>query len=214
MTERERIIVFGGTFDPPHRAHVVLPQLVAKRLGASRIIYVLNASNPLKEQEPTAAIHRLAMLKLALQEVPEAEISTIELSRPAPSYTVDTLTELREELPTNADLFLLIGADASLSFSRWRDPERILKLATPAVMLRPPWDRASFREQLLRQMSAKEVERWMDWTIPVPRMEMSASEIRRRLNAGESLADMLHPAVIDYIRRHDLYSEETDRVLR
>lgn len=205
-----RVLIFGGTFDPPHLAHTALPPLVARRLGCDRILYVPASANPLKAgTPPTAAEHRLAMLRLALADVPDAEISTLELDRPGPSYTVDTLRSLREQLGPEVELRLLLGSDQALSFHRWREWEKILDLATPAVMVRPPLDAASFGAQLAAVYPRGEADRWLGWSTPVPQMDICATELRSRLAAGDDVRGLIQPAVIRYIRTHGLYRENS-----
>jgi nicotinate-nucleotide adenylyltransferase len=206
MADRpQRILVFGGTFDPPHRAHVELPPLIARQLGCELIIYVPAAANPLKAEEPTAAHHRLAMLQLALRDVPMAEISTIELERPGPSYTIDTLEELRRRLGPAAELRLLIGADQALDFHRWKDWDRIIELAPPAVMLRPPWNAQTLAEELRSRLGPREAEQWRGWLMEAPVIPASGTDVRERQRAGEAVRDPLDPAVAAYIREHSLY---------
>ncbi|MHC5114421.1 MAG: nicotinate (nicotinamide) nucleotide adenylyltransferase [Planctomycetota bacterium] len=188
----ERILLFGGTFDPPHRAHVELPQLVAGKLGCDRIVYIPAAASPHKtDDDTTDAVHRLAMLRLALGDRPNVTISTIELDRGGVSYFVDTLRALRADLGDDVDLRFLVGADQALAFDRWKDPEEILRLATPAVMLRP-------REDLPD-------ERWREWIVETPLIDVSATELREHLRDGRDVSDVLDPAVVEYIRAHGLY---------
>ncbi len=201
-----RILIFGGTFDPPHLAHSRLPPLVAERLECGRIIYIPAAVSPLKSGEPAApAEHRLAMLHLALADVPDAEISTIELYRPGPSYTVDTLEALREELGSGHELHLLVGSDQALLFHQWKRWRRVIELATPAVMLRPPLDEASYRGRLQATYPSQEVDRWLLWRVSVPRMDVCATTIRRLLAEGKDVTGMMDSRVLEYIRRHGLY---------
>ncbi|MCP3904161.1 MAG: nicotinate (nicotinamide) nucleotide adenylyltransferase [Planctomycetes bacterium] len=199
-------LIFGGTFDPPHRAHVELPALVAETLGCDRIIYIPAATNPLKRDDPpTDAEHRLAMLRLALRERPRTVVSTIELERGGVSYFVDTLHSLCSDVGSDVELRFLIGADQALQFGRWKDAGEILRLATPAVMLRPPWTDASFRAALAGAHGEDEADRWMAWTVPAPLIDVSATELRDRLRAGGDVSEMLDPAVAAYIREHGLY---------
>src|SRR5262245_29374614 len=177
-----RILVFGGTFDPPHIAHANLPELAARQLECDEIIYVPAAINPLKQDHPpTAKEHRLAMLLLAIANIPNAKISAIELDRKGPSYTIDTLRALRQQFASSGDsprtkpsrskrpmpssssdpppeFRLLLGCDQALSFHEWKDWQEILKLATPAVMVRPPWTPKSFERELRAAYSAVEAE--------------------------------------------------------
>jgi nicotinate-nucleotide adenylyltransferase len=201
-----RILLFGGTFDPPHRAHVELPAIVADELGCQRIVYVPAARNPLKtDEQPTPDEHRLAMLELAIRDLPHAEISTIELERGGSSYFVETLEALRAQFGDEVDLRFLIGADQALAFKRWKDWQRILDLATPAVMQRPPYDTAAFAEQLADSFDEYEVQRWLSWMVETPMIDIRATEIRTRLARGEDVGDALDPAVASYIREHELY---------
>ncbi len=202
----ERILVFGGTFDPPHRAHSELPPLVAETLGCRRIVYVPAALNPLKtDHPPTAAEHRLAMLRLAIVDVPGAEISTIELDRSGPSYMVETLEALGGQLEAAAELRLLIGSDQALEFHRWKSWRRILQLATPAVMVREPLDEATYSLRIRETYPQPEAQRWLGWAVDVPRIDTCATKLRRRLAAGEEVGDLVSPAVGRYIREYGLY---------
>jgi nicotinate-nucleotide adenylyltransferase len=163
------------------------------------------------------------MLVLTLADSPIARISTIELDRPGPSFTVDTLQQLRKQhqqpstsLTSNApQLLLLMGSDQALDFHRWKDWREILDLATPVVMLRPPWDEQTFRAELAKKFPPEEAERWQSWTIfpadGLPLLDVSATEIRRRLTAGESLDGLVDPNVAAYIKANRLYQSESHR---
>lgn len=201
-----RTLVFGGTFDPPHTAHTTLPPLVAARLGCAGIIYIPAAANPLKtDLAVTPAHHRLAMLELAVADVPGAAISTVELERPGPSYMVDTLESLHRELVPGAELILLIGSDQAIAFHQWKDWARIIELATPAVMVRPPLHKASFRRQLEDRYDPDEVERWMGYAVAVPQLDVGATTVRTLLASGGDVRGLLQPTVLAYIREHGLY---------
>ncbi len=203
---KTRTLVFGGTFDPPHTAHTTLPPLVAARLGCARIIYIPAAANPLKtDLDVTAAEHRLAMLRLAVADVPGAQVSTIELDRPGPSYMIDTLRSLRSRVGDKTDLVLLIGSDQAMSFHDWKDWARIIELATPAVMVRPPLDMAAFRRQLAERYEPDEVERWLGYAVAVPQLDVDATSVRRRLASGGDVRGLLQPDVLAYAREHGLY---------
>ena len=255
----QRILIFGGTFDPPHLAHSKLPAKAAEQLACDQILYIPAAINPLKaDTKPTAKEHRLAMLLLAIADVPHARISTIELEREGISFTIDTLRALRKQMdgggggdasaaqagleraagarperggreegggrggasPAHAkpskslvatgksdapELYLLMGSDQALDFHRWKDWQEVLALARPAVMLRPPYDRKLFQKQLREKYSAVEAEQWLDWTLRLPKMDISASDIRQRVKRDENLNDLLDPAVQQYIRTNHLY---------
>ena len=203
-----KLLIFGGTFDPPHRAHTVLPPLVAQRIECARILYVPATLNPLKmDHPPTPAHHRVAMLRIALASVANAELCTIELERPGPSFTVDTLESLHEQYGPGVQLRLLLGSDQALEFVRWKDWQRILELATPAVLLRPPLDHAQFHAQLRAAHPPDFADRWLDWIVATPQLDISATELRDRLASDEGLDELLDPGVLEYIREQELYAE-------
>ena len=199
------ILFFGGTFDPPHRAHIELPRHVADAIECDQIVYIPTAANPLKHHQPTDGSHRVAMLELALSECDTCSVSTVELERPGPSFTVDTLGMLRKRYDPKIGFRFLMGADGALSFHRWKMPERILELATPAVMLRPPHDRDAFGQALAEMYSASEVESWLSWTMDVPLIDVSSSAIRLLISTEQDPGSDISEAVHKYIVEHGLY---------
>lgn len=203
------IILFGGTFDPPTRAHAALPPRAAELLGAHRLLYVPAAVSPHKiEQPPTSAEHRLAMLGLSIKGIDFAEIRTLELDREGPSYSVDTVSALRSEFDDSITLRLLIGDDQAVAFNRWKDWKTIIKLAEPVVLPRQ-WSTAdAFAEALSANGSAwtdEEIQCWLDWRLDLPCMDMCSEEVREHLEAGEPVDDQVDPAVLEYIAAHGLY---------
>lgn len=202
------LIVFGGSFDPPHVGHLRLPQLARKKVRADVVAYVPAALSPLKtDAPPSPAHHRLAMLRLALADEPHATILTDELDRAAdhpdqPSYTVDTLTALRQRIGDEPTVHLLLGADQAPRFHKWKDFGRILGMASPLVMLRPPWTRDRLLEALPRELNRAT---WEQAIVELPPIDVSATAIRRRVAAGKNVAGMLDPAVARYIAEHRLY---------
>jgi len=198
------LLIYGGTFDPPHRAHVELPFIAADRIDADGVLFIPAGQPPHKPSDSgrTPAKHRAAMIRLAAADKPNAWVDTREIDRAGPSYTVDTLRALRDELP-GVTLRLLIGADMALIFDKWREPAAIERLAEPVVMIRPPHDRSA----LLGELPAASRDRWADRIVEVPAMEVSSTAIRRAIAAGrlDQVADDLPAPVVDYIREHHLY---------
>lgn len=209
LTRCHRVLVFGGTFDPPHVGHVTLPELARQVLDADAVAYVPAAVSPFKtDQPPTPAVHRLAMLRLALRDQPHAAIVTDELDRAAgghePSYTVDTLERLRQRLGEQVTLRLLIGADQLRAFDRWKNWRRIVELAEPAVMVRPP----ETRDSILRDLPAGfDRDTWARRVVELPLVDVSSSDVRRRVREGQPLGDRVSPAVAEYICEHGLYRQ-------
>lgn len=200
------LLIFGGTFDPPHVAHVMLPQQVRQRLGLDVIAYIPTARSPHKNDQPLAdADHRLAMLQLALRDVAHAIILTDELDMTRageqPTYTVDTLARLRRRIKPNAVMRLLIGADQMRAFDRWHQSQRVMAMAEPVVMIRPPDDAAS----LLADLPEDARQTWKKRIIELPPMDVSATAIRDRIGRGEPIDQYVHPDVARYIEQHRLY---------
>lgn len=221
------ILLIGGTFDPPHTAHVSMAVETAATLHLERLLFIPAARSPHKDSAPEAADQqRLEMLALALEGVANAGISTIEIdaARGAPgeptppSYTVDTLRALRAALPA-ASLRLLIGADQAAQFHRWREPGEIIALAEPAVALRAPHQTA---EQLLAAMAphwpAADLAAWGKRILGLPTVDISATAARDILRTqgadSPALAGLVHPAVREYIRANRLYGPPAPRGAR
>ena len=201
------ILLFGGSFDPPHRAHIVLPQQAAQAVGADLIAYIPAGRAPHKlDRVQTDPQHRLAMLRLALADEPgpvPTVVLTDEIERgpDEPSYTVDTLERLRQRMTPDVTLRLLIGADQLRIFDAWREPERILELAQPVVMVRPPDTAAA----LLDSLPSDRRDAWADRLVETDQIDISSSEIRDDAVAGDLPKTGVCPSVAAYIKQHGLY---------
>ncbi len=206
LADCRNLIIFGGTFDPPHVAHLVLPRLARQAIGADAVAYVPAARSPHKlALEPTPAHHRLAMLRLTLAHEPHALILTDELDNAtrgrAVSYTVVTLEALRLRLHPQATMRLLLGSDQMLVFNQWHKSQRIIELAPPLVMMRP----SSTSNAPATPAAPFDDGPWRNHMLTLPQMEISSTDLRRRLSQGETGSGWLVPTVADYIRRHRLY---------
>ncbi len=222
------VVLFGGTFDPPHRGHIELPIRVRDELerrlecpGGGMIVFIPAARSPHKAHGPTAGdADRVEMLRRALAEVPRAAVWTDEVDRAAAapgeaSFTVDTITRAREWLvgamgeraPT---MRLLIGADQAVNFHKWRAPREIVRLAPPAVMVRGELeDSGGLGERLRRTRfwARDELDSWRDSLVPVGRVDVSATAVREALSRKDwdEAARWLAPGVVDLIRERGLY---------
>lgn len=199
-----RIGVFGGSFDPIHRGHLLLADCCWRQAELDRVIFVPNASQPLKPRGPVASeTARLEMVRRAIAGQPEFTISTVEVERGGMSYTIDTLRELQRQCPGD-ELFLLMGADALGDFPRWREPRAICELATPLVVQRagsPPPDFAS----LATIVSATRLDAIKQLKIEMPATPISSSDVRGLIASGGEWHSLVAPSVAAYIEERRLY---------
>lgn len=196
--------MFGGTFNPIHRGHVTVARAAVERLGLSRLVLMPSASPPHKSSEELAPSEdRLAMCRLAAAEDARLAVSDLELRRPPPSYTVDTLAELQREHPA-AELLLVIGADMLRDFHLWRRFDEIARLSRLITLPRPGVTVGPLTElrRALGDAAAAQILRDVQDT---PLVDVSSTEIRRRLAAGRSVDDLVPQAVARYIVEHRLY---------
>jgi len=192
--------VLGGTFDPPHYGHLALAENGRVQLGLEQVLFVPAGAPPHKPALPVAsADHRAAMVEAAIADNPAFALSTVDLARPGPHYTVETLALLRREYP-EAALFFLMGGDSLAEFPSWCDPAGIVQKATLAVMTRSGWaaDLATL-ERAVPQVRQRLV--WLD----APCLDISGTDLRRRARQGLPLRYLVPPAVEEYVERHRLY---------
>ena len=196
--------LLGGTFDPVHAAHLALADAAHRTLGLDGV-WFLPAGEPWMKRDArlSAKGHRRAMVELAIAGDERFHLSTLELERPGPTYTVDTLEELRRgEAPGwDGELWFIVGADTLGSMHRWKDPERLLALARVAVATRPGAGEPDLGP--LEAVAPNARERVT--TLPMPPMDVSGTDVRSRAAGGEPLNGLVPEAVAAYIARHDLY---------
>jgi nicotinate-nucleotide adenylyltransferase len=196
-----RIGILGGTFNPPHLGHLVCGQEAYRELELDRVMLIPARIPPHKsvEEEPGAE-HRLELCRLAVRDDDRFEVSALELERDGPSYTVDSLQMLTAHAP-NTDFFLIVGGDIAAGLPEWREPERVLELATLAVAKRRGTARGTV-ERSLDSLRGGERARFF----AMPRIGISSTMIRRRVRAGQPIRYFVPDRVADHIRRHDLYA--------
>lgn len=196
----ERIGMLGGTFDPPHHAHLALAEAARETLDLDRVVFV-PAGDPWRKRarEITPAAARVEMVRAAVQDLPWAMVSTIEVDRDGPSYTAETLKALVG--PGEAWWFIL-GADALADMPYWAEPQRILACARLAVARRPDSEGPLLSGEVRRAMPG--IEDRIDFVV-MPQLDVSATEIRRRVASGESTDDLLPHPVREIMDRRGLY---------
>ena len=199
-----RLGILGGTFNPPHLGHLVCAQEAYRELRLDRVMLIPARIPPHKpvEHEPGPR-HRMDMCRQAVTGDDRLEVSDLELSRDGTSYTVDTLKELYDHSSDN-ELFLIVGGDIAVGLPEWRQPERVLELATLAIAKRRGTSRASVVASLDQLHGGKRAEFFQ-----MPRIGVSSTMIRRRVRAGQPIRYLVPDRVARYIERHDLYPQGT-----
>ena len=199
--DTERIGIFGGTFDPPHLGHLILACEIRSQLKLDRLLWVLTPDPPHKKGRMITALeHRLAMVRLAIEKNPFFELSRVEIDRPGPHYTIETLKILQEENP-QARLVYLMGGDSLRDFPTWYRPKEIVELCHEIGVMRRPGDEIDLSE-LDREIPALRAKlRYVD----APLLEIASSEIRHRAAEGLPIRYYLPERVYAYILEHGLY---------
>jgi nicotinate-nucleotide adenylyltransferase len=195
-----RIGILGGTFDPIHLGHLAAAQAAMECAHLDRVLFIPSAQPPHRGPARATVTDRLAMSRLAIDGDPRYEVSDVEIKRGGPSYTVDTLEELHRSFP-NDQLFLILGWDAARLFRTWHEPDRVGSLASIVIV-----DRGQSQPALSElQAIGLAPERLSLCHVRTP--EISGSELRRAIEAGESVAGKVPPAVERYIAAHHIYGD-------
>jgi nicotinate-nucleotide adenylyltransferase len=198
-----RLGVLGGMFNPPHVGHLALARAAVSELGLERVLLTPVLIPPHKPARwDPGAEHRLSMCRLAAGEDSHLGVCTLELERPGPSYTVDTLRSIHASDP-DAELTLIVGADMARTLTSWREPREILKLARLAVAERED----TSRRDVLDALAPLDGEGRTEF-VEMPRLDVSSSLVRKRLTAGEPIDELVGAEVAGYIAEHELYGRQ------
>jgi nicotinate-nucleotide adenylyltransferase len=195
----------GGTFNPIHNGHVIVAEEVRVHLNLTEILFVPAGQPWLKANSPIAAAeHRMQMVRLAIADKPYCRLSAMEIERAGPSYTVDTIAELQGQLRGRDELFFILGWDSLAELPQWREPSRLIKMCYLVVVPRPgypPPDLNSL-EADIPGLSQRLI------LLDTPHIDVSASQIRKRVACGLSVRHLVPEPVEGYIREHGLYITE------
>jgi nicotinate-nucleotide adenylyltransferase len=218
-----RIGILGGTFDPIHKGHLGIATQALDSFSLDSIL-LIPAGNPwLKSgQLISEPVHRLAMVNLVVKENPRLVISEIEINRPGPSYTVDTLEELHEMYRTNFNPYLILGIDAFYDIPLWHNPDKVFELAEMIVVSRPGVDSQplketygaglmhtqSFPSSRLEKRTISRIRSSTPNFLESPNFDISGTEIRRRVAKGCSIEGWVSDNVRHYIENNGLYQKE------
>jgi nicotinate-nucleotide adenylyltransferase len=195
-----KIGLLGGTFNPPHVGHLVCAQEAHTQLGLDRVVFMPVHQPPHKEVESNPGVeHRVSLCRLAVADDPRFVVSRLEVDKPGRSFTVDTLRGLHESSPED-ELTFIMGGDMAYSLPTWHEPEAVLSLAALGVAEREGVGRADITDHLSGLAGAERI-RFFD----MPRIDISSSQIRRRVAAGQPLRYLVPDAVAEYIVSEGLY---------
>ncbi len=198
--------ILGGTFDPPHNGHLHIASAARQALDLAQVVFIPAKQPPHKMQDPVSPLRqRLDMLERALWGHPEFVISLIETKRQGPSYSVDTLRELRAELGDSTRIYFIMGMDSLENLPTWHNPQEIVQLCHLVVLERPDYEvNLDALEQKVPGVKASVI------MIPAPEIGVSSTDIRERVRRGESIAGLVPVAVAEYIYESGLYREYTE----
>lgn len=186
--------MFGGSFDPPHNAHVALATLALHELALDELRWIPAGQPWQKARVITPSAHREAMVRLAMDDEPRFVLERCEIRRNGPSYTLDTVRELQAAQP-GAQWFLIIGQDQYAGLHTWRDWRELLGLVTLAVANRPGTVLAPHADVLALAHRA----------VPLPMLAIASTDIRARVAAGQDISTLVPEGVARYIEAHHLY---------
>ena len=199
--------IMGGTFDPIHLGHLLIAENARHALGLDRVLFVPAGRPWLRgNAKVSEAHHRLRMVELAIAGNPAFSATGVEIDRPGPTYTVDTLETLKREYGEDTDLFFIIGSDALVNMDRWRSPARLFELCTLAVFGRNDGEDTLALSYRLTHQFPQIVDAvvWMGRSLT----NISSTDIRRRLASAAPVRYMVPDSVEQYIREHGLYTAD------
>ena len=194
--------ILGGTFDPIHLGHIAIAEEARVKLGLSRVLFIPAGQPWLKaDRDVTTSDHRVEMVKLAIADNPCFGLSTVEVERSGPSYVVDTVDILQQHLGPEVRFFFLLGWDSLSEFHRWKEPARIVQMCKLVAVPRPTFEPPDVRamDSLVPGIGQRVI------LLDMPQIDISSSEIRKRVAAGLSIRGMVPEGVEKYIKEKKLY---------
>ena len=199
----DRIGLFGGTFDPPHLGHLILASEAQSQLELDRLLWILTADPPHKQEQQISPVEdRLAMVQLAIADNPAFELSRVELDRPGPHYTAETIQIIAEQNP-GADLVPIIGGDSLRNLPTWHEPQKLVYACHWIGVMRRPDDKANLDELERELPGIRSKIHYVD----APLLEIASRDIRDRIAQGKTVRYYLPQKVYEYIEGHHLYQQ-------
>ena len=201
MVKERKVGLLGGTFDPIHIAHLIIAEECRSYLSLERIFFVPAGVPPHKLSKPiTPPEHRIAMAELAIASNPYFTVSRLDIDRPGPCYSTDTVSLLSRQLGDQAEIYFIIGTDSLIDMPTWHEPARLIELCRFAVVGRPDYEvDMNYLESVLPGIRSR-VE-----LVDAPAISLSSSGIKRRIRSGHSIKYQVPEPVEEYIYNHQLY---------
>ena len=196
MVRQKRIGVLGGTFDPIHLGHLIIAQYALEAASLDRVIFIPAGRPYMKKRAISSAIDRLTMVELAIKDGRRFESSDVDINRAGPTYTIDTLKELRAKSGMTTELFLIIGADSVAELPRWHKLKELIAMCTILAFARPG----------VKMEIAPEIRNKIR-LVRAPLIDISATEIRKRAKAGKEIRYIVPEQVRNYIKKRGLYKK-------
>ena len=197
-----KVGIMGGTFDPVHNGHLAVAKEARERLGLGCVVFVPAGQPWLKSERPvTPAAHRFEMVRRAIAPYPYFKISSVEIDRAGPSYTIDTIKELRADFEAGDEFFFLLGIDSLAQLPQWYQASELIKLCRLAAVPRPGYSLPDLKamDREIPGISGRVT------VLEIPEIDISATGIRERVANGEPISGMVPGAVQEYIRGAGLY---------
>ena len=200
-----RVGILGGTFDPIHLGHLKIAEEARLKLDLERVLFIPTGQPRLRTDKYLSPVaDRLRMVELATSDNPYFQVCDNETRRGGPTYTVDTLIELRGSLGTDASLYFIVGVDILRRFHDWKEPERVLELCNVVVVTRPGHEDFDWPAWLVTFPQAADRLTRLDTTM----VDISGTEIRRRSGQGKSVRKLVPASVAEYIQERNLYTQQ------
>ena len=198
-----RIGVLGGTFDPIHYGHLAAAEEARVKLNLGKVLFAVAGLPPHKlDEEVTPVEYRVAMVRLGIASNPHFEISLVDVDRPGPSYTVDTISILREQWGQDAEFFFVMGLDSLVEVPTWHQPQRLIQLCHLVAVARPGFEaNMSQLEESVPGISSRMK------IISMPEVDISSSDLQLRVREGLPIKYQVPEEVERYIREHKLYQQ-------
>lgn len=202
-SRKKKLGIMGGTFNPIHNGHLLLAEMARDELKLDQVLFMPSGNSYMKDSASIVSKKdRIQMTALAISDNPYFKLSLLETERQGATYTCDTLTELRELMPEH-DLYFILGADSLFSIDRWKNPEMIMQNCVLTASVRE----GSLKDIEEKAEDLKERFRARIHLLPERNIDISSTEIRRRLKEGRSVKYMLPDQVLHYIRENNLYQD-------